>query len=318
MGCEDGSLRVLDARSSTPAQTVQRAHGSRVRGVAAVPAGGGEEAGEGNAAAWLAGSASSDGTVRLWDLRSSGGVCARLLCAAGCGVTTLRMRHAAGRMLESHMTSVVTIHHHIASSVQLRLCTPLLRPLGSSEFSCRFVEFSKGVSPLKQCMPAADAASSSQAQPLCEASTSARLTCLCAMSPPNSRSSKRGAAPPKPVKKQAQAVASDESVAKRAALAADRRKREEAAAVEAAKRAAELAEKRAQEREKRERKRAAAAAQHQGEEEARKGVVVKRKAETVVEFPDEPQRPKKAAAQNKKKKKKKGPKQKQDNPAFEL
>ncbi|KAK9834995.1 hypothetical protein WJX81_002961 [Elliptochloris bilobata] len=65
LGGEDGSLNAWDVRSSSPALALPRAHAARIRGVApaAAPGGGGASA---------LGAASSDGVVRLWDLRRAG------------------------------------------------------------------------------------------------------------------------------------------------------------------------------------------------------------------------------------------------------
>ncbi len=58
---------MLDARSAAPEQALRRAHASRIRGVACIRA-----AAAGDGAASLAGTAASDGTLRLWDLRRLG------------------------------------------------------------------------------------------------------------------------------------------------------------------------------------------------------------------------------------------------------
>ena len=65
LGGEDGSLTAWDVRASAPALCLPRAHAARVRGIAplAAAAGGG---------AWALGAVSSDGAVRLWDMRSAG------------------------------------------------------------------------------------------------------------------------------------------------------------------------------------------------------------------------------------------------------
>jgi WD40 repeat protein len=66
VGCENGSLQLLDTRSGTVMDIVKEAHSSRIRGLAAVP-----EQGE-DAMSHLLGSVSTDGAVKLWDLRSTG------------------------------------------------------------------------------------------------------------------------------------------------------------------------------------------------------------------------------------------------------
>lgn len=83
-GCEDGSLQLWDCRTSRPVAEIPKAHATRIRGVAAVGSAASGAAGAaaaessgGNAAAGrttapLAASASSDGTIRLWDLRTAG------------------------------------------------------------------------------------------------------------------------------------------------------------------------------------------------------------------------------------------------------
>lgn len=71
-GCEDGSLRLWDARCSRPVVEVIRACSTRIKGVAAASA---ESAAQGSgggslADTLLAATASSDGLVRLWDMRA--------------------------------------------------------------------------------------------------------------------------------------------------------------------------------------------------------------------------------------------------------
>ena len=66
IGCENGSLLLLDARSGAVEHVSERAHTARIRGVAAVPSPHASEA-----ASTYVGSASSDGAVKLWDLRSA-------------------------------------------------------------------------------------------------------------------------------------------------------------------------------------------------------------------------------------------------------
>jgi len=68
IGCEDGSLQLLDTRTAAIEHSIEKAHSSRIRGVSAVPALGPSE----GAASTFMGSASSDGDVKLWDLRSTG------------------------------------------------------------------------------------------------------------------------------------------------------------------------------------------------------------------------------------------------------
>lgn len=68
IGCEDGGLQLLDTRTGVIEQAIEKAHSSRIRGVAAVPALGQSEGAE----SACVGSASSDGAVKLWDLRSTG------------------------------------------------------------------------------------------------------------------------------------------------------------------------------------------------------------------------------------------------------
>lgn len=71
-GCEDGSLRLWDARCSRPVVEVIRACSTRIKGVAAASAASAAQgsAGGGPADAPLAATASSDGMVRLWDMRA--------------------------------------------------------------------------------------------------------------------------------------------------------------------------------------------------------------------------------------------------------
>ena len=66
IGCENGSLLLLDARSGAVEHASEHAHTARIRGVAAVPSPHASEA-----ASTYVGSASSDGAVKLWDLRSA-------------------------------------------------------------------------------------------------------------------------------------------------------------------------------------------------------------------------------------------------------
>lgn len=72
-GCEDGSLRLWDTRCSRPVVEISRAHNSRIKGVAAAGASapGARQGGDGDDAAGqiVAATASSDGFVRLWDMR---------------------------------------------------------------------------------------------------------------------------------------------------------------------------------------------------------------------------------------------------------
>lgn len=73
-GCEDGSLRLWDTRCSRPVAEVLRAHATRVKGVAAVGAAAADfdrDGDGGTAEPLLAASASSDGIVRLWDMRTA-------------------------------------------------------------------------------------------------------------------------------------------------------------------------------------------------------------------------------------------------------
>mmetsp|Transcript_2944 Transcript_2944/g.6452 ORF Transcript_2944/g.6452 Transcript_2944/m.6452 type:complete len:445 (-) Transcript_2944:128-1462(-) len=65
-GLEDGSVRVWDLRASTPVHVMERAHPSRVRGLAIL------RKGEGKLPLQLA-SASTDGLIKTWDLRMLGG-----------------------------------------------------------------------------------------------------------------------------------------------------------------------------------------------------------------------------------------------------
>jgi len=69
-GGEDGSLTAWDLRANAAAFSRPRAHAARIRGVAAL--GAPAAAGSGGSD-WLVGAASSDGVVRLWDLRRAGG-----------------------------------------------------------------------------------------------------------------------------------------------------------------------------------------------------------------------------------------------------
>ena len=71
IGCEDGCLQLLDTRSGVIEQRVEKAHSSRIRGVAAISALSQNEGAE----SACVGSASSDGAVKLWDLRSTGNYC---------------------------------------------------------------------------------------------------------------------------------------------------------------------------------------------------------------------------------------------------
>jgi hypothetical protein len=71
-GAEDGSLRLWDLRAgAAPQQTVERAHATRIKGLAALAG-----PGAGGAPASFA-SAATDGVVRVWDARmlSSGSAC---------------------------------------------------------------------------------------------------------------------------------------------------------------------------------------------------------------------------------------------------
>ena len=74
IGCEDGSLLLLDARSGAVEHASERAHTARIRGVAAVFSPHASEA-----ASTYVGSASSDGAIKLWDLRSASKLCASRL-----------------------------------------------------------------------------------------------------------------------------------------------------------------------------------------------------------------------------------------------
>ncbi len=152
----------------------------------------------------------------------------------------------------------------------------------------------------------AGASASGKAQPVCEVSTSARLTCLCAMEAgtsgkPGSRAEKAQRKASQKPEEAAIATPSAMSAGQNTEHAAAQQQREERAAAMAA----ELEEKRRKDREKRDRRREAAAAQEQGKERARKGVVVQRQAEKVVEFPDEPVKVKMKGAAAKAKRQKK-------------
>ena len=81
IGCENGSLLLLDARSGAVEHTNAHAHTARIRGVAAVPLPHASEA-----ASTYVGSASSDGAVKLWDLRSASKPCASR--AIHCGLSS--------------------------------------------------------------------------------------------------------------------------------------------------------------------------------------------------------------------------------------
>eukprot|EP00887_Chlorella_sp_A99_P003281 scaffold9.g3281.t1 len=79
-GCEDGSLRMWDAVSGAELCCAARAHATRVRALAALPAAGagaGSDAGGQQDGRVLVATGSSDGVVKVWDLtlvdRSSGG-----------------------------------------------------------------------------------------------------------------------------------------------------------------------------------------------------------------------------------------------------
>jgi protein MAK11 len=65
-GAEDGCLRAWDCRTSVPALVIPKAHGARIRGLAVAGPAGGEAPGPLPA---LVATASTDGVVRLWDLR---------------------------------------------------------------------------------------------------------------------------------------------------------------------------------------------------------------------------------------------------------
>ncbi len=67
VGGEDGSLRTLDLRTDG-VQSTLKAHGTRVRGVAALSPG---DASDSEPAHQVA-SAATDGFIRLWDLRNTG------------------------------------------------------------------------------------------------------------------------------------------------------------------------------------------------------------------------------------------------------
>lgn len=69
IGCENGSLQLLDTRTGAIEHSIANAHSARIRGVAAVPALSPSDA----AGCSFLGTASSDGAVKLWDLRSTGG-----------------------------------------------------------------------------------------------------------------------------------------------------------------------------------------------------------------------------------------------------
>lgn len=71
IGGDKGKLSLLDLRSKKVEQTVH-AHSARIRGVAALSSTSGQTAeGSGDIAAML-GTASTDGRIRLWDLRRPG------------------------------------------------------------------------------------------------------------------------------------------------------------------------------------------------------------------------------------------------------
>lgn len=63
-GSEDGTIRLWDLRTSAVAHSIQRAHASRLKGLAIVHPGG-----AGSAVPQQLASAASDGIIRLWDTR---------------------------------------------------------------------------------------------------------------------------------------------------------------------------------------------------------------------------------------------------------
>jgi WD40 repeat protein len=69
IGGENGNLRMLDLRSKRVEQTVH-AHGARIRGIAGM-SGSTENASESDGTGVI-GTASTDGLIRLWDLRQAG------------------------------------------------------------------------------------------------------------------------------------------------------------------------------------------------------------------------------------------------------
>ena len=95
-GGEDGSLTAWDVRANAPALSVARAHAARIRGVAPLAAPAPDQGLGSGSGGWAVGAASSDGVVRVWDLRrasaaGSGGSGA----AAGSGSGTGWLAEAA-------------------------------------------------------------------------------------------------------------------------------------------------------------------------------------------------------------------------------
>lgn len=70
-GGEDGSLTAWDARANAPALSVARAHASRIRGVAPLAAPAPDQGLGSGSSGWAVGAVSSDGVVRVWDLRKA-------------------------------------------------------------------------------------------------------------------------------------------------------------------------------------------------------------------------------------------------------
>ena len=201
----------------------------------------------GSEPAHLVGSAATDGFIRLWDLRSTGAAAAFLPCSVVANDTCF--------------TSQKRTHISVQGMVEC-LCECLRK----IEICC------------------AGSAGSSQAQPLCEASTSARLTCLTVLQP----GKKAPASLAVPSQRTATATDNGSKAAAEPKQARKRRKEEADEQV-----AAQDVRREPQKVQEKAKVKKASKVEAVGEE----GVVVRRQAETVVEFPDEaPKKKKKSTA----------------------
>lgn len=128
-GCEDGSLRLWDSRCSKAAIEIHRAHATRVRGITTTSAAHSVEASagvedddeersqerllSGDSGSSVIASASTDGVIKLWDLRcldnhrllAEASTSARITCLGWMPAVTRSKPHVATQSTKTHKAS---------------------------------------------------------------------------------------------------------------------------------------------------------------------------------------------------------------------